>query len=319
MIALALGLAIVAAVGTLSVNATRSYRSMNRASEQIENGRYALKLIKDEIEHAGFFGFYPPPAKPLTTLANPCEKSASNFYFSLEAPVFWLSETPTCIKDRIPLTDFIVSFRASTKESLVTGESISSDNTYIQTTPMDYIIGTNCSLINSEVQCLSIQSNKSPPPSTLNLTKPPDNSIAPIRQLHGRIYYIRSYSQNGDGIPTLATKAPSDGDNDAHALVEGIENMRFQFGIDENQDGSPDKYSSSPSLTAWSNVVTVRINLLARSLERDPRHADKKTYELGEGMKGTIGIIGPKRMDYDKVIGTLRTVQNQLDDLYRKE
>ena len=43
------------------------------------------------------------------------------------------------------------------------------------------------------------------------------------------------------------------------------------------------------------------------------------TYELGEGMKGTIGIIGPKRMDYDKVIGTLRTVQNQLDDLYRKE
>ena len=45
----------------------------------------------------------------------------------------------------------------------------------------------------------------------------------------------------------------------------------------------------------------------------------KVTYELGEGMKGTIGIIGPKRMDYDKVIGTLRTVQNQLDDLYRKE
>ena len=43
------------------------------------------------------------------------------------------------------------------------------------------------------------------------------------------------------------------------------------------------------------------------------------TYELGEGMKGTIGIIGPKRMDYDKVIGTLRTVQNQLDDLYSKE
>ena len=41
------------------------------------------------------------------------------------------------------------------------------------------------------------------------------------------------------------------------------------------------------------------------------------TYELGDGMKGTIGIIGPKRMDYDKVIGTLRTLQNQLDDLYR--
>lgn len=43
------------------------------------------------------------------------------------------------------------------------------------------------------------------------------------------------------------------------------------------------------------------------------------TYELGDGMRGTIGIIGPKRMDYDKVVGTLRTLQSQLDDLYKGE
>ena len=42
------------------------------------------------------------------------------------------------------------------------------------------------------------------------------------------------------------------------------------------------------------------------------------TYELGEGMKGTIGIIGPKRMDYDKAVGALKTLKNQLDDLYKK-
>ena len=42
------------------------------------------------------------------------------------------------------------------------------------------------------------------------------------------------------------------------------------------------------------------------------------TYELGEGMRGTIGIIGPKRMDYDKVIGTLKTLMNELDTLYKK-
>lgn len=43
------------------------------------------------------------------------------------------------------------------------------------------------------------------------------------------------------------------------------------------------------------------------------------TYELGEGMKGTIGIIGPKRMDYDKVVGILKTLMHQLDDLYNKK
>ena len=43
------------------------------------------------------------------------------------------------------------------------------------------------------------------------------------------------------------------------------------------------------------------------------------TYELGGGMKGTIGIIGPKRMDYDKVVDNLKTVMRQLDSLYKKE
>ncbi len=43
------------------------------------------------------------------------------------------------------------------------------------------------------------------------------------------------------------------------------------------------------------------------------------TYELGEGMKGTIGIIGPKRMDYEKAIGSLKTIMTQLEDVYRKK
>lgn len=42
------------------------------------------------------------------------------------------------------------------------------------------------------------------------------------------------------------------------------------------------------------------------------------TYELEEGMRGTIGIIGPKRMDYEKVITTLKSLMNQLDSLYKK-
>ena len=42
------------------------------------------------------------------------------------------------------------------------------------------------------------------------------------------------------------------------------------------------------------------------------------TYELEDGMRGTIGVIGPKRMDYEKVVETLKTVKNQLDDAYKK-
>lgn len=42
------------------------------------------------------------------------------------------------------------------------------------------------------------------------------------------------------------------------------------------------------------------------------------TYEIEDGIRGTIGIVGPKRMDYDKVVGTLKQLKSQLDDLYRK-
>lgn len=42
------------------------------------------------------------------------------------------------------------------------------------------------------------------------------------------------------------------------------------------------------------------------------------TYEIEEGIYGKIGIIGPKRMDYEKVVGMLQTLQVQLDELFKK-
>ena len=43
------------------------------------------------------------------------------------------------------------------------------------------------------------------------------------------------------------------------------------------------------------------------------------TYELEEGVQGTIGIIGPKRMDYKKVVNNLETVMTQLDTIFKKD
>lgn len=42
-------------------------------------------------------------------------------------------------------------------------------------------------------------------------------------------------------------------------------------------------------------------------------------YELGEGIRGTIGIIGPKRMDYEKVLSTLKHLMKQLDVTFKNE
>ena len=42
------------------------------------------------------------------------------------------------------------------------------------------------------------------------------------------------------------------------------------------------------------------------------------TYDLGAGMKGTVGVIGPKRMDYDKVFSVMKDIMAQLDTLYKE-
>ena len=41
------------------------------------------------------------------------------------------------------------------------------------------------------------------------------------------------------------------------------------------------------------------------------------TYELGEGMRGTVGVIGPKRMDYGRVFSVMKDIMAQLDMLYK--
>ena len=43
------------------------------------------------------------------------------------------------------------------------------------------------------------------------------------------------------------------------------------------------------------------------------------TYEIEEGVYGKIGIVGPKRMDYAKVVGTLKNLMKQLDDIFKHQ
>jgi len=43
------------------------------------------------------------------------------------------------------------------------------------------------------------------------------------------------------------------------------------------------------------------------------------TYHIDEGVYGKIGIIGPRRMDYEKVVGTLKNLMSELDHIFKKD
>mgnify|MGYP000505809460 CR=1 FL=1 len=73
-------------------------------------------------------------------------------------------------------------------------------------------------------------------------------------------------------------------------LVDGIENLQIDYGVDTNSDGNADSYAADPaSVTNWSNVVSVQIHLLARNTETSLGYTDTKTYNLGPtGLRGWI-------------------------------
>ncbi len=269
MIAMVLGLAVVAAVGTLSVNATRSYRAMNRTGEQIENGRYALNLIKSDLEHAGFYGLFNPLNANLALPASVSDPCASSATLQSYANSLLLHIPPQCsvaLYDRLSGTQSLVLLRASSDEA-----DTASGDTYMQTNPTDYIMGKGTDFLSNRGS-----------PSGFVLMKP-DGMPAVIRKLHVHAYYLRTYSRtSGDGIPTLMLKSPTDADNTAQSLIEGIENLQIQYGIDSSGDGAPDSYVQTPSSTPdWSSIVTIRLSMLARSIEADSSHTDTKTYDLG--------------------------------------
>lgn len=74
-------------------------------------------------------------------------------------------------------------------------------------------------------------------------------------------------------------------------------------------------------LTDNSNETGIQVYIGEESPMANMRDCSVVTarYELGDGMYGTIGIVGPKRMDYEKVVGTLHSLMEQLDKLNKGE
>lgn len=74
MIAVTIGLLIAIALIATLLNVSRTNREMAKVNSQIENGRFAIQLLENDIVHAGFWGTYVPDFDNLTTTTVPSDK-----------------------------------------------------------------------------------------------------------------------------------------------------------------------------------------------------------------------------------------------------
>lgn len=318
MISITIGLLILAALVTLFVGQTKTRTELDKANRMIDNGRYALDLLSDNFRLAGYYGELDPgtaSAALIATPPDPCSVVAANIsaalpfhvqgYDATTASAIDLSAT-TCTT--IPTTkkagsDILVIRRASTQT--VAAASAVALTKYLQVSQCQY------EALNSFVLATA--------PATYNLTKKSCTAAntgvaADLRSIRVQIYFIDANNKAGDGVPTLkmielidpltypsASYASYTAGTFTPAipLVEGIEYMQIDYGLDTDNDGVPNSYASTT--TDWSKVVSVKINLVSRNIEATPSYTDATAYNLG-----TAGSVTPgghyKRHAYTQVV-----------------
>lgn len=99
----------------------------------------------------------------------------------------------------------------------------------------------------------------------------------------------------------------------ASELIYALEEKQSLSDLVVDDDNSVDEQDSSSN-----NGIQVYIGNETPIKSMKDCSVVTATYELQDGMKGTIGIIGPKRMDYEKVVETLKNMRTQLDDVFKK-
>lgn len=301
MIAVLIGLILLAGLVRVVMSTSSSHREVSESGRLLENGRYAMALLTDEIEHAGFLDqFDEAEVPPLTP--DPCGTSAAVLTNDLGIPVQGLDAQqstfalPNCLPAAAHRsgTDLLIVRRASTTATAPT--ALTASEWYVQGRFDRYVLDQGQNAAN------------------FNLTNPMSDPAAPvllpIRKYRTDIYFISPCS-NFDGvscqdaIPTLKRLELAAGPSfQMVTLVEGIEDLQLYFGVDTQPagapDGAPDRnaageiYIGSPGdpataagREAWANVMGVQIYLLARAMEQTPGHQDKKTYVLSPAELGS--------------------------------
>ena len=297
MIGMVLSLFIAAALGVLVSNMSRANTELDRSSRQIENGRYAIEVLSEEIKLAGFYGdvrqagaVMSQPAACATNLAG-LGWSSSPITIPMPLQGFaGTTDVPGCVTSHRNATALLALRRLSTERTLPA--AMTSGDPHLQTS-----------------QC---SADPFMPPLILSvdagdfiLKNLACDTINPVRRYLSRIYYIAPCSDcaRGDAIPTLKRLELDGGAMQETALAQGIEDLQFEYGFDTNGDGAPDQFLTALDGVAgsaandWSNVMAVRIWLLSRSTDPTNGYTDTKTYSLGaHGTRGPYNDAFKRRV-----------------------
>jgi type IV pilus assembly protein PilW len=302
MISIVLGMILVAAISVLIANQSTARSEIDRGGRLIENGRYAMQVVTDDLLMAGYWGesTNAPTTITATAMPNPCTttvasgnaaspgiQEGSSLYVQGYDDSSFTSTTLSCVSNWKTGTDVLVVRHADPDTTGITVGTLTDGQVYLQTG----LTSATATAFSTKFYAGTSASNA----TNFTLVNKAGTLQAP-RKWHVHIYYIASCSVctggSADTIPTLKrvelTVASGSPSFTTTTIAEGVENMQVDYGVDVDGDGAPEGtdvvatdagLGSSPA--NWQNVVSARVYLLVRSGETAAGYTNTKKFAMG--------------------------------------
>jgi type IV pilus assembly protein PilW len=280
MVAVAIGLIVSAAVAGVFLQAKASYMQNDEISFMQDNGRYALKILTNDLEMSEFWGGMAAADRSsidtnndgsftvtgvvdaIDETATGCGDGTANWDYDITSPIAYQENTTStaiaavfsCVASIDDNTDVLMIKRAA-GVSYSAASDLQTDQVYIRT--------------NRSTASLHRQDGATADPAAGYFDWP--------YLVH--IYYVES------GL----LKRMSLGASDIYSkdiLADGIELFHIEWGIDSDNDGAVDFFTRTPTAAQIDQAIVAKVYVLARSSKTITGYTNTKTFVMGNHTVG---------------------------------
>lgn len=283
MISMTLGLLVIAGAISIFIGSKQGFRSQDSASHMQENARFGINYLTQVIRSADFWSGVNPAFITIGTHSISGPKAsrtcASEWIANVRDGIhgYQGGATPPidCITaaDYVPQSDMIAIRRIDPDTFTPSGNITNKDNA-----KRNYLrarVGLDGYLYQGSRY------------AEANQHIPNDNGVLnydyDFQLLFLRPCSLKSGASCGaqNKTPTLVSlQLQTDGGVSQIALVENVEQMKFEYGIDGNNDLVVDTYQQSSNITDWNKVLSVRASIIVRGNSLD-HLKDTQIYAIG--------------------------------------
>lgn len=257
MIAMAISLILMSALAGLFASSVTTRQQVDREGQKIENARFSIETLSEDIRLAGFFGNYTPAGRwssvqwqavsALERVGGTCTAAALTQGWTnlgtgtvrIPVPILGFeahsgsgtqtidADITACLPNYLAGTDVLVIRRART--TAATAEAVagtlSASKTYLQVSACATEVATNDFTVSTGT------TNANPALKRLGCSTVAADR-APVWELITRVYYVASQNEAGDGIPTLKMIDTSAGGVTPVTVATNVVDLHLEYGID---------------------------------------------------------------------------------------